>query len=82
MASIECKCGDRLSDTEVPSEVVLHQYTDFEMHNILRDDSIDTIELAGRSTKIWQCPKCHRLYMFNETGRVIKIYSLELVTSN
>lgn len=77
MASIECKCGHRVSDTEAPGNVVIHQFTDFEMHKILENDFIDTVELAGRSTKIWQCPKCYRLYMFNDNGRVTKIYHLE-----
>jgi hypothetical protein len=77
MAKFECKCGNILSNSLVPNDVVFHQFSDKQMDKILERDSIETIELTGLSEKIWKCSNCHRIYFFDEDNKVTQIYSLE-----
>jgi len=74
MAKLQCRCGNLLSNSLVPSEIVLHLFTDKKMDEILVNDSIMTIELHNLSTELWRCPNCDRVYKFDENGRVSKIY--------
>lgn len=78
MARFFCKCGEALSNGLVPNDVVLHQFSDRQMDEIFRNDTILTSELHGLAKEIWECGKCGRLYSFNDKGQVEKTYILEL----
>jgi len=79
MAALECRCGNRLSDTSVPNDIVFHQFSDTEMENMLRQDYISTMDLHTSSAKIWKCPICYRLYIFDVNGKVLEVYTKESV---
>ena len=77
MASIICKCGKRLSNTGVPNDVQYHVYTDREWHKILENDFFEMISFPTEEQDVWKCDNCSRLYVFNQKGKVIKVYALE-----
>ena len=77
MGALECRCGNRLSDTSVPGDIVFHQFSDIQMHDILRQDYISTMDLYKSSAKIWKCPICYRLYTFDSDGKVLEVYTKE-----
>jgi hypothetical protein len=77
MAAITCKCGNRLSNTEIPNDVEYHVYSDREWNNITMADTIETISFPKPQYEVWKCAVCSRLYIFNSDGKVIKIYKLE-----
>jgi hypothetical protein len=74
MARYTCKCGEILSNSLVPNDVVLHQFSDKLMNEILRKDNISTVELFGLAKEVWECVKCGRLYLFNDDDKVKKVY--------
>ena len=77
MASITCKCGRRLSNGEAPNDVQYHVYSDREWHKILENDFVEMIIFPTAKHDVWKCDNCSRLYVFNQTGEVIKVYVLE-----
>jgi hypothetical protein len=77
MASITCKCGNRLSNSEVPNDIQYHVYSDREWDKILENDFIEMIKFPRSEHDIWKCGNCHRIYVFNQNGEIIKIYLLE-----
>ena len=77
MASITCKCGMRLSNTEAPNDIQYHVYSDREWHKILEKDFVEMISFPMAEQDVWKCDNCNRLYVFNQTGKVIKVYALE-----
>jgi hypothetical protein len=77
MASITCKCGNRLSNSSVPNEVQYYIYSDREWIKIIELGVVETINLPQPKHDVWKCDDCNRLYVFNQKGEVIKIYSLE-----
>lgn len=77
MASILCKCGNRLSNSESPNHVILHVYTDYEWDDILRMDYVEMINFPKSKNDVWKCVNCNRIYVFDKLGNVIKIYRLE-----
>lgn len=78
MARYTCKCGETLSNSLVPNNVVLHQFSDKLMNKILEKDNISTVELFGLAKEVWECVKCGRLYLFNDSGEVKNIYIPEM----
>ena len=78
MARIQCKCGETLSNSQAPNDFELKVYTDREWDKIINLDIIDPIALPDPQYDVWRCPKCERLYFFNNgNDKAIKIYKLE-----
>ncbi len=55
-----CTCGNLLSDTTVPNNIVYWTYPKNEEHLLLERFSGSYNRLS--QTAIWHCPKCHRFY--------------------
>lgn len=77
MASITCKCGNRLSNSEVPNDIRYHVYSDKEWDKILENDFVEMIQFPRPEHDVWKCGNCHRIHVFNQNGEIIKIYLLE-----
>jgi len=77
MARYTCKCGETMSNTLAPNDIQYRIYSDKEWDDIINIGEMDSIDLPFPSVDVWRCPKCERLYVFNEEGRVIKQYVLE-----
>ncbi len=77
---MKCKCGEIISDSLVPNDMAMHFFTDKQLHQILYENFISTIELAKTANKVWSCNNCGRLYFFGDNNEVIKVYALESVS--
>ena len=77
MASILCKCGNRLSNSSVPNDVEYHIYSDFEWEEILRKDTWNVPDLPKPKHDAWKCPECKRIYVFSGDGKVVIVYKVE-----
>ena len=78
MAKMTCKCGNELSNVESPNEVELKVYTDKEWDEIMEIDTLNTWEIPLPKYDVWRCPKCERIYVFNEKdNKASRVYSLE-----
>ncbi len=78
MAKMTCRCGELLSNNEAPNDIELKVYTDKEWDDILNVDSIDPIMIPSPKYNVWRCPKCERLYFFeNGKDAAVKIYNIE-----
>ena len=78
MASMMCKCGDRLSNSAIPNDVQLWVYTDKEMDYILTEDTIESWKFPSPTYDVWMCPRCERVYVINKDDyKTIKVYCLE-----
>lgn len=64
MARFLCKCGRTLNNSQVPSEIILHVYTDEEWDKVLSEDNIDTLKIPKPINEVWRCPSCNRIYVF------------------
>jgi hypothetical protein len=82
MASIICKCGNRLSDSNVPSEIQYHVYSDREWIKIIELGVVETISLPAPEHDVWKCNNCNRIYVFNKKGDITKVYTLEIDNSS
>ena len=76
MARFLCKCGKILSNRTVPNDVMLIVYTDYEWDNIISSNIIDPLDIPDPKHDVWRCPKCERLYFF-DNNKAIKTYKLE-----
>jgi phosphoribosylamine-glycine ligase len=80
MVKIECKCGELLSNSMPLNDIQLKVYTDIEWDKMFENDIIETRKLPLPTYDVWKCPKCERVYVFEEgSDKAIKIYSLETV---
>ena len=78
MAGFMCKCGETLSNSQAPNDIELKVYTDREWDEILNNDLIDPLTIPDPKYGVWRCPKCERLYFFEDgNDKAIKIYKLE-----
>ncbi len=60
-----CKCGEILSNTQVPNDIELHVYTDVEWDNIINmGDLIDPIMIPLPKYSVWKCTNCGRIHVF------------------
>lgn len=75
MAGMKCNCGNILSNTRSPNDVQLRVYTDSEYEEILGLESI--ADIIPPKFDVWRCPKCERIYVFDEEDNLIKTYVLE-----
>jgi len=78
MARFMCKCGETLSNSEAPNDIELKVYTDREWDGILNHVLIDPLTIPDPKYDVWRCPKCERLYFFEEGNDVaVKVYRIE-----
>ena len=76
MASMGCRCGERLSNSAIPNDIELWFYTDNEWDSIWKNDVMETWRIPLPYYSVWRCPKCERVYVF-ENNKTIKVYKLE-----
>lgn len=76
---LQCRCGFDMWNGQVPNDIELWVYSDKRMDEILADDTVSTIELAGRfDYNVWLCPECKRLYVFKgHENNVVYVYKPE-----
>lgn len=67
-----------MSNVAAPNDVQFHVYSDYEWDDIIREDFIESIKFPRPKHDVWKCPKCSRVYVFDDTGKVIAKYILEL----
>ena len=77
MAAFLCKCGNRLSNTLVPNNIVYHVYSDVEWDKILEKDILQTIDIPAPEFDVWKCNSCERVYVFDDAGKVLIVYIVE-----
>lgn len=78
MAGMQCRCGNILSTTACPNNIELHVYTDEEWDELLDCEVIVPWEIKEPKHDVWRCPKCKRIYVFEQGGnKVIMTYALE-----
>lgn len=78
MARLKCRCGEVLSNSLVPNNIELWVYTDKEWDDIMTVDTINTWEFPSPTYDVWKCPKCQRIYVFEEhNNKAVKVYKLE-----
>lgn len=65
-----CRCGNELSNVEVPNEINLVVYTDEEWESICNCDSIQPWMIPLPKYEVWRCPVCKRIYVF-ERGEAL-----------
>lgn len=69
MANMKCRCGNTMWNGNTPNGIEYWVYSDRQMCSIEEEDSILTIDLADKANyNVWCCPKCMRLYVFDEQG--------------
>jgi len=73
MANYNCKCGNRLTNQSVPNDIELYVFTDREWDDIINLGMIDSLDLPDPKYDVWICPKCEKIYVFNENS-LIKYY--------
>lgn len=76
MAKFECNCGNILSNSRSPNDIEYHVYSDFEWNKILANNVIDSISIPRPQYEVWKCPKCQRLYIF-ENDILVRTYIAE-----
>ncbi len=77
MASIMCKCGNRISNSTVPNDIQYYVYSDREWIKIIEMDVVETINLPHPKYDVWKCDNCQRIYIFGDNGKILKTYSIE-----
>jgi hypothetical protein len=77
MAALLCKCGNRLSNSESPNDIVYHVYSDGEWNKILERDYVYVLDIPKPSLDVWKCNNCDRIYIFDQAGKVLKIFAKE-----
>ena len=78
MAKIRCKCGNILSDVEVPNDIQLGVYTDRQWENEINIGMINSVEIPSPKYDVWRCPMYERIYLFEDgNDKAIKTYVLE-----
>ena len=78
MARLWCKCGETMWNGLTPNDIQFWVYSDRKMDKIRENDTVDVIELSNMEDfEVWLCPKCKRLYVFEEGNTTTKyIYQL------
>lgn len=78
MARITCKCGNVLSNSELPNDVELRVYSDREWDKIMNVDSIAPWKIPLPKNEVWYCNECKRVYVFEDGLDIPKlIYKIE-----
>ena len=69
-----CECGDYLSDTSSPNDIVLWAYPERQWKEIKKLGRIDPLMIPDAMFEIWRCPKCKRLYIFPYPSNKATLY--------
>ena len=77
MASFYCKCGERLSNSDIPNDIQLWVYSDKEWDVILEKDTFEAWKVPLPTYDVWRCPNCERIYAFDNENKLFKTYVLE-----
>ncbi|MBP5268971.1 MAG: hypothetical protein J6Z29_10485 [Ruminococcus sp.] len=79
MARMTCRCGEHLSNSQSPNDIELTVYTDREWDEMFSGiDTIPPYEIPLPKYSVWRCPKCARVYVFNDSDPVpVMVYALE-----
>ena len=78
MENLNCKCGNPLRAAQSPNDVQLIVYTDREWDHLMDLESIEPWRIPLPAHEVWQCPRCHRIYVFEENSdKVFRTYCLE-----
>lgn len=81
MASITCKCGNRLSNSLVPNGIQYYVFSDTEWDGILMNDTVHTMDIPRPKNDIWMCDNCQRIIIFDDNGKVVRVYAVEADSS-
>lgn len=76
MASFHCKCGNLLSNSQIPDDVTIWAYSDREWDEITNDIT-DIKDLPNPRNSVWCCPNCEAIYVFDEHNKLRKRYILD-----
>lgn len=63
---LQCICGETLSNSMAPNDIQLRVYTDKEWDDIINMGEIDSINIPDPKYDVWRCPKCERIYVFED----------------
>ena len=78
MARLECICGNILNNQNSPNEINLVVYTDIEWDTMMNCDSVQPWMLPLPKYDVWRCPKCKRIYVFeNGNDEALLVYKIE-----
>lgn len=66
MARMQCRCGEVLWNGLCPNDIQLIVYTDKEWDQIMDCDQIQPWMIPSPAREVWRCPKCKRIYVFQE----------------
>ena len=65
MAGLKCKCGNRLSNTDVPSKNIILVYEKSYVQHVIDTQKkillINFETLKDEKFEFWYCPKCKRV---------------------
>ena len=71
MAHFVCRCGYDMWNGETPNDIEFWVYSDKTMDKLSFEDNIPFLSLCNKDDyNVWRCPKCRRLYVFDEKGGV------------
>jgi|GEM_PF-1223041 len=68
MARMTCRCGQTITNGDVPGSVLLWVFTDHEWADLLRDDTIETWRIPLPPREVWKCPVCQTIYVYPAGG--------------
>ena len=67
MAHLVCKCGHDMWNGESPNDIEFWVFSDKTMDEMSYEDNIPFLSLFNKEDyNVWLCPKCRRLYVFDE----------------
>ncbi len=73
---MECECGEYLTDSMSPSDIVLWAYPDKQWKDIQKIGKTDPVLIPDATFEIWRCPKCERLYIFRYPSNKGSMYEI------
>lgn len=72
MARFSCTCGETLSNSLCPNDVVFYVFSDHEWDQIIEKETINnTLDLPDPKYDVWKCPKCERIHIFDGVKQII-----------
>ncbi|WP_296695113.1 hypothetical protein [Ruminococcus sp.] len=67
-----------MSNSEAPNDIQLRVYTDKEWDDIINYEEINPWMIPLPKYDVWRCPKCKRIFVFEDNNDVpIMIYNLD-----
>ncbi|MCL2141267.1 MAG: hypothetical protein FWH46_00065 [Methanimicrococcus sp.] len=78
MSKFLCRCGNTLSNSDVPNDIELIVYTGRQWESEINIGVINSLDIPLPRYNVWRCPICKRVYLFEQnTGIMIKAYAIE-----